>query len=231
MDSVEDLKQALLFVTDDMESANETISFLKAEGFYVVEELCRNNTVLVMPDNCPAIIALFVSSKADELALCRIIRSRYGGPLIILTTKYNELNHILALTHGADDLIGRPYKPLLLIAKIRSLIERALDLSERKVVVEDLFIDPVRRDVIVSGKPVQLTSIEFDILVILHKNVGKVVSRNDIHLSLYNREHNGYDRSVDIYISRIRQKIGDDPVVPKYLKTVRGVGYLYAGTT
>ena len=82
---------------------------------------------------------------------------------------------------------------------------------------------------IVKGRDAMLTTLEYDIFSYLVKNAGRVVSRNDVHVELYNSEHNGYDRSIDIYISRIRQKIGDHSAPPKYLKTNRGTGYLFVG--
>ena len=93
----------------------------------------------------------------------------------------------------------------------------------------ELTVNIAKREVIARGRDALLTSIEFDIFNYLMQNSGQVVSRNDIHKVLYNSDHNGFDRSLDIYISRIRQKIGDDPAKPKYVKTVRGVGYLFVG--
>lgn len=226
----EDSKKTIFFVTDDKEASSETIELLKVEGFCVKDQLSRQNTILMLPDCNPDLIMLdLASTETDELALCRVIRSKYQGPLIILSKRYSDVNHILGLVSGADDMIGRPFNPLVLFAKINFLIKRFDNRGNNNDTVEGLTIDVRRREVFLDGISVNLTTIEFDILSYLYDNAGKVVSRNDIHLALYKREHNGYDRSIDIYISRIRQKIGDAPVTPKYLKTVRGAGYLFAG--
>ena len=97
------------------------------------------------------------------------------------------------------------------------------------VTVGSLTVDASRREALLDGAPLELTTVEFDLLWFLANHAGVVLSRNDIHLHLYKTEYDGFDRSIDVYISRIRKKLGDDPADPKVLKTVRGVGYLFAG--
>lgn len=233
MNNPANLPKKICLVSDSMESSIEMIGLLRSEGFRVDHEVNRQNLCSSILNAAPDLVLLdFAFQEIDDLEICRDIRSKYQCPLVIVSERHSDMLHITALTYGADDFIGKPFNPSLFIARISSLLRRIDRLMEKNSSIirfRELTIDACRREVIFQGSVVNLTSIEFDVLSYLVNNAGRVVSRKDIYLALYNREYNGYDRSIDIYISRIRQKIGDDQVTPRYLRTVRGAGYLFIG--
>jgi DNA-binding response OmpR family regulator len=157
-------------------------------------------------------------------------RGVFPGPLILLADGGGEPSHILALELGADDFIVRPFSPLLLSAKIDAVLRRsgADDKvnNAATIAMGGLHIDAARRDVHLHGRAIRLTIVEFDLLWYLARNAGTAVSRNEIQRSVFMREYNGIERSIDMYISRLRKRLGDNPSEPRMLKTVRGTGYL-----
>ncbi len=169
------------------------------------------------------------TSDYEKVAEICQIRLRFQGPLIILMSEDNPDFNLLALELGADDCLCRSAPGQLITAKVMSLLRRE-QLSRpgkgSRVVLGKLVVDTGYREVRLAGKPVELTTIEYDLLCFLVCNMGSVVSRDDIHQALYHAEYDGLNRSIDLYISRLRKKLGDDPVAPRFLKTVRGAGYL-----
>lgn len=185
---------------------------------------------------CSDLVILDMNVHLEEcLSICKHIQSQSYVPIIIVSEEYSDLYHIQALLNGADDVVKKPFNSLLLAAKMNALVRRhdqaiaAKTTKEECIKCGELTVNLAKREVIAKGRDAFLTSIEFDIFNYLMQNAGSIVSRNDIHKALYNSDHNGFDRSLDIYISRIRQKIGDYVDKPKYLKTVRGAGYLFVG--
>ena len=178
---------------------------------------------------CPKLILLDSPGPGVVgLSVCREIRSRYQGLLILLSGDSDEYLHPLALSMGVDASLAGDVSPVLLAAQIKALLRRFAPLEPPAVqTFGRLTIDTNKRDVFVAEQAAQLSTIEFNLFWTLVKHAGSVVSRDDIHWDLYNTSYNGYDRGIDIYVSRIRQKIGDDPLLPRYLKTVRGAGYQF----
>lgn len=175
-------------------------------------------------------LILFDSSGPGVVGLtvCQEIRCRYQGLLMLLSGDSDEHLHSLALSMGVDSSFAGDTSSTLLAAQIKALLRRFAPPKPRAVqVFGNLTVDANKRDVFVAEQAAQLSTIEFNLFWSLVQNAGSVVSRDDIHQGLYNCSYNGYDRGIDIYVSRIRQKIGDDPIMPRYLKTVRGAGYQF----
>ncbi len=167
-----------------------------------------------------------------DLAACREIRTRYQGLLMLLSGDCDEHLHSLALSMGVDASLSGDTSLTLVAAQVKALLRRFAPSEPPAVqIFGKLTIDANKRDVFVAEQAAQLSTIEFNLFWTLVKHAGSVVSRDDIHRNLYNSPYNGYDRGIDIYISRIRQKIGDDPVMPRYLKTVRGAGYQFVAVS
>jgi len=124
-------------------------------------------------------------------------------------------------------------KPALLTARICAHLKRGRsrvdNANDRQIRVGDLVVDSTRREVSLSGRPIDLTTMQFELLWYLAKRSGRVVARQELYEALYREKYNGFDRSVDVYISRIRHQLGDNAENPHYVKTVRGVGYLFVG--
>ncbi|MDY0267818.1 winged helix-turn-helix domain-containing protein [Trichloromonas sp.] len=228
-------EKSILLLTEDAESIASLTACLREDGFAIACSSLREFRAEALGDENWVMLLLDVRvPPLDGITLCHETRSRFRGPIMLLATCEDEMFQILGLELGADDFLCKPVNPPLFLARVRALLRRK-KLTEggngRAIVQGALAIDAGRREVKLEGKTVCFTSREFDLLHYLAGHAGKIVSRDAIHRFLYNAEYNGYDRSIDIYVSRIRQKLGDDPFEPRYLKTVRGAGYLFAGNS
>jgi DNA-binding response OmpR family regulator len=162
----------------------------------------------------------------DGLEVCRKIRAKSTIPLIMLTAKGDETDRVVGLEMGADDYIAKPFGPRELLARIRAVLRRAQpEAVAEKLVAQNVSVDVAKREVVVDGTAVELTGLEFDVLLTLMRRAGRVVPRE----SLMNEARGDVvvgPRTVDVHISHLRQKLGDDPNKPRLIKTVRGVGYM-----
>ena len=148
----------------------------------------------------------------------------------MLTARSDDMDQVLGLEMGADDYVAKPVKPRLLLARIRALLRRVegeMEAVPQRLEFGQLVIDNGAREVLLNGASVEMTSAEYDLLWLLASNAGRVLSRELIFEKLRGIQYDGQDRSIDVRISRIRPKIGDDPDNPKRIKTVRSKGYLF----
>jgi two-component system, OmpR family, response regulator RstA len=169
-------------------------------------------------------------SEVEGLALYQKIRAQYSGLLVLVSEYGDERFHVLALGMGADASLPVSAGAPLVAANVKALLRRLAPTESSSVLTfGELIVNANKRDVFVSGQAVRLSTIEFQLFWCLCQKPGLVVTRDEISLELYHAAYNGYDRNIDLYVSRIRQKIGDDPTSSRYLKTVRGVGYQFVG--
>lgn len=170
---------------------------------------------------------------AGGYEVCSAVRPYYSGHIIVQGHDVDEAAQMLAFERGADDYVALPVSPALLTARINARLRRsngfAGQTSALQIRTGNLVLDAARREIILSGEPIGLTTIQFELFWYLAKRSGRVVSREEIYEALYNEKYNGFDRSVDVHISRIRHQLGDTADNPVYLKTIRGVGYLFVG--
>jgi DNA-binding response OmpR family regulator len=166
----------------------------------------------------------------DGLSVLRKLRERSRIPVIMLTAKGDETDRVVGLELGADDYLAKPFGPRELLARLRAVLRRTqTELVERKVSVSGVTADLEARRVTREGRAVELTGLEFDILVALLRRAGRVVPRNAL-LELSGRGDVAVsDRTVDVHVSHLRKKLGDDP--PRLIRTVRGVGYVFSRET
>lgn len=227
----------ILIVEDDERLADLTREYLESNGLVVsvetngaaaIERICNEQPDLVVLD--------LMLPGEDGLSVCRKVRPAYNGPIIMLTARTDDLDQVLGLEMGADDYISKPVKPRVLLARIRAMLRRVAESmqaasngSEEPVRLQfsDLVIDRSMREAWLNEQSIDLTSAEFDLLWLLASNAGRVLSREEIFTALRGIEYDGQDRSIDVRVSRIRPKIGDDPVHPRRIKTVRSKGYLF----
>jgi DNA-binding response OmpR family regulator len=171
--------------------------------------------------NCPG-------SGVDALAMCQEVRSRYSGLLVLVSENEDERFHVLALDLGADASLPSIAGAPLVAANLKAMLRRFAPATPPSVLnFGKLTVDANQREVFVAGQAAQLSTFEFQLIWYLAQQPGCVVARDEIYRELRHSAYNGYDRSIDVYVSRIRQKIGDDSTSPQYLKTVRGVGYQF----
>jgi DNA-binding response OmpR family regulator len=164
----------------------------------------------------------------DGLEVCKRIRDKSRVPIIMLTAKGDETDRVVGLELGADDYVPKPFSPRELLARLRAVLRRAGAPGEAALAVGDVSVDVNGREVRVGGKPVELTGLEFDILVALARRPGRVVPREILLEEAGRSDVTVSDRTVDVHVSHLRRKLGDDPRAPRLIKTVRGVGYVLA---
>ena len=167
----------------------------------------------------------------DGFSLCKKIREAYYFPIIMLTAKVEDIDKIKGLTMGADDYMTKPFNPLELVARVKSQLRRYTKLGNLNTDNNAVFragglvINDETKEVTVDGEPVKLTPIEYNILLLLVRNQGRVFSINQIYESIWEEEAIGADNTVAVHIRHIREKIEINPKEPRYLKVVWGVGY------
>jgi two-component system OmpR family response regulator len=165
----------------------------------------------------------------DGLEVCRRIREKSRVPVIMLTAKGDETDRVVGLELGADDYVPKPFSPRELLARLRAVLRRSHPEALAETLrVGDISIEVASRAVRMSGNPVDLTGIEFDLLLALARRPGRVVPRDTLLEQAGRGDVAVGDRTVDVHVSHLRRKLGDDPRSPRLIKTVRGVGYVLA---
>ncbi|MEZ5717788.1 MAG: response regulator [Burkholderiaceae bacterium] len=221
----------LLLVEDDARLAALMQEYLRQEGFQVVVEERGDTAVRRIPAEQPDLVVLDVMLPGlDGMSVCRQVRSAYDKPILMLTARDEDIDHVLGLELGADDYVIKPVKPRVLLARIRNLLRRRQNQREPThppLYFGALRIDVQSRAVTLADEVVVLTTQEFDLLYLLAGQAGTILSRDDILSALSGVGYDGLDRSVDIRIARLRKLLGDNPAEPRYIKTVRNQGYLF----
>lgn len=167
----------------------------------------------------------------DGLSICRALRERSNVPIIMVTARDAEADRVLGLDLGADDYLTKPFSSHELLARIRANVRRARGQAGpriERINLGRLLLEPGGMEAFLDGRALALTGYEFALLRALAENAGRVLSREQLMLHVRGNAEEAFDRSIDVQISRLRQKLGDDPKQPQLLKTVRGAGYMLA---
>ncbi|MBA1201251.1 response regulator transcription factor [Pseudomonas capeferrum] len=220
----------ILIVEDDQRLAELTAEYLHANGYVVAVEHDGARAARRILDSQPDLVILdLMLPGEDGLSICRRVRGHYTGSILMLTARSDELDQVQGLDLGADDYVCKPVRPRLLLARIHALLRRgeSPDSKLRSLCFGALRVDQGLREAWLHEQGIELTGAEFDLLWLLVSNAGRVLSREEIFTSLRGVGYDGQDRSIDIRISKIRPKIGDDPIHPRMIKTLRGKGYLF----
>ncbi len=224
----------LLLVDDDARLATMVGDYLSAAGFETdhAGSLAAGRERLAAQAYDALVLDLMLPD-GDGLVLCRELRANPRTrhlPLLMLTARGEPLDRIVGLELGADDYLPKPFEPRELLARVKALLRRASPQPANDEVLRfgRLEIDLGERSARLSGKACELTSHQFDLLVVLARNAGRVMSRDQIMDALKGHPLEAFDRSIDVHISRIRAVIEDDPKEPRRVLTVRGAGYVFA---
>jgi DNA-binding response OmpR family regulator len=221
-----------LLIEDDERLARLTARYLQGHGVVVsvvadgiqgLGEALRGQHDIILLD-------LMLPGR-DGIEVCRQIRSRSDVPIIMVTARGEEVDRVLGLELGADDYLAKPFSSRELLARIRAQVRRARGQagpSLHPVRVGGLLVDPRALRVTLDGRELPLTAYEFALLKALAERAGRVLSRERLLDLAKGSAEEAFDRSIDVHISRLRQKLGDDPKQPRLLKTVRGAGYVLA---
>jgi len=224
--------QALL-VEDDARLAALTREYLGGHGVAVeVVSDGRRGLAEAQRGRWDVVLLDLMLPGLSGLELCRELRARSDVPIIVLTARGEEADRVMGLELGADDYLAKPFSPRELLARIRAVTRRAKGRAGpalKAVKVGALVIDPSARSVTLRGRAVDLTAYEFALLHALAGRAGRILSREQLMEFARGSSEDSFDRSVDVHVSRLRQKLGDDPKRPRLLKTVRGAGYVLAG--
>lgn len=221
-----------LLIIDDDEKLNKLLTdYLGKMGFEVMSETLPSQGLEKLEREAPDLVILDVMlPEMDGFEVCRTIRLSSTIPVIMLTARGEVMDRVVGLEIGADDYLPKPFEPRELVARIQSILRRVQAKRSSGVKkIGGLSIDFHKLEVTVDEKPVGLTSSEFECLALLVKNSGKVLNRDQIIEQLRGIEWDAFNRSVDITMSRLRQKLGDDPKNPRFIKTIWGTGYLFIG--
>lgn len=212
--------------------AHPLVAYLTAKNFSVrcIPESSQAMDLIVT--HAPDIVVLDTHLPvAGGYDVCGTVRPYYNGPILLQGRDRDEAAQLLAFDRGADDFIPKPVTPALVTARIRAHLKRSHgsvgQANGRQLRIGELVVDAAIRAASLAGHPIELTTMQFELLWYLVKRSGRVVPRQELYEALYKEKYNGFDRSVDVYVSRIRHQLGDNAENPSFLKTVRGVGYLF----
>ncbi len=227
----------ILVVEDDAKLAALVCEFLETNGFQVdVEPRGDRAPARILSERPDLVVLDLMLPGLDGLAICRQVRPRFSGAILMLTARGDETDEIVGLEVGADDYLAKPVQPRRLLARVNTLLRRvqraapsavtATNGDARRLTVGRLGVDAGNRQATMDGEAVSLTTAEFDLLWLLASHAGEVLSRDHIYRVLRGMEYDGLDRSMDLRVARLRKKLGDDGKQPWLIKSVRGAGYL-----
>lgn len=222
----------VLVVEDDAELSALVADFLRKNGYTVsVEPRGDRAAVRIVAEAPDAVVLDWMLPGLDGLGVCRAVRPAYKGRILVLTARGDEIDEVLILEMGADDYMAKPVRPRALLARLAALLRRAEPVAPRaRVDLGRLSVDPGTRDVALDGAPVDLTTAEFDLLWVLVEHAGRVIERDALYEKVRGIAWDGLDRSIDLRVSRLRKKLGDEAKPHQLIKSVRGTGYLLAAS-
>jgi DNA-binding response OmpR family regulator len=222
---------SILLVEDDLRLSELVSRYLENNGFRVTIANRGDGVVEQVQREAPDIIILDLGLPGqDGFSICRQLRPLYTNPILILTARDNDIDEVLGLELGADDYVVKPVEPRVLMARINALLRRSKShhrVEDKSLRFGRLVINTAARSIILGGQPIVLSSSEFELLAYLAAHAGEIQSRETLFQQLYKREYDGVDRMLDVRISHLRKKLGDEADSSERIKTIWGQGYLF----
>jgi two-component system response regulator ParR len=222
----------ILLIEDDRRLAELTATYLEQNALRVAIESRGDRALERFSRERPSLVLLDLGLPGmDGIVVCRELRKLGNVPILILTARDTDLNQVIGLEAGADDYVIKPVDPIVLLARVRALLRRAAQTPASSDASADILLGSLRvsersREVWLDGAAIPLTTQEFELLSLLARRAGQLVSRDDVFRSVRGIDYNGLDRSIDVRISKLRRKLGDSADAPTRIKTVWGKGYL-----
>jgi two-component system, OmpR family, response regulator MtrA len=223
---MEDMRGRVLIVDDDTALAEMLGIVLRSEGYEPF--LCSDGdgALAAFREHKPDLVLLdLMLPGIDGIDVCRQIRAESGVPIVMLTAKTDTIDVVVGLESGADDYVVKPFKPKELVARIRARLRRTEEPAQEMLEIGDLVIDVAGHSVKRDGHPIQLTPLEFDLLVALARKPWQVFTREVLLEQVWGYRHAADTRLVNVHVQRLRSKVERDPENPDVVVTVRGVGY------
>jgi DNA-binding response OmpR family regulator len=221
----------VLLVEDDLRLAELVRTYLQGNGFRVIVEHRGDNVLEHLQNELPDLVVLDLGLPGrDGFAVCKELRAASDLPILIVTARDNDIDHVVGLEIGADDYVVKPVEPRVLVARIHALLRRsraAAPVEPRILKFGELTINASARSVVIGTTDVTLSSNEFGLLFFLACRAGEIQSRETLYLQLYKREYDGLDRTLDVRVSHLRKKLGEAGA-PDRIRTVWGHGYLFS---
>jgi len=221
-----------ILVIDDDEKLNDLLSgYLQKFGYKVITVIHPQKGLDLFKQNPPdAVILDIMLPDMDGFEVCKEIRKTSSVPILMLTARGEVTDRIVGLEIGADDYLPKPFEPRELAARLQTILRRVQKPQKLdKIKIGPLIIDLSRHEAEFDGQNLDLTTMEFELLALFAANPGKVMTRSRIMERTHNLDWDAFDRTVDVLISRLRQKLNDDPKQPRYFKTIWGKGYKFIG--
>ena len=224
----------IMLVEDDMSLAEWFSDYLTEHG-YLVTLVNRGDVAveLIKTDNPDLVVLDIMLPFKDGFDVCREVRGFYHGPILMMTARDQEMDEVLGLELGADDYVTKPIKPRAMLSRVKALLRRVNNQEQSSPEIENCIqfgqfhLDANSRTTLLNGYKVPISSNEFDVLWYLAQSAGQVVNRNELVKAIRGIDYDGFDRSMDIIVSRLRKKLGDDANNPFRIKTIWGQGYLF----
>ncbi len=224
--------EARVLIVDDDAKLNALLAdYLAGFGFTVETVQHPDEGLRRLRHEPPDLVILDVMLPgADGFAVCRRIRETSAVPIIMLTARGEVADRVVGLEMGADDYLPKPFEPRELVARAQAVLRRGRPAAPgERLAAGTLEVDPEARTARLAGRTLDLTTAEFDLLLVLMRHRGRVLARERIMNEMRGMDWEAFDRSVDVLVSRLRQKLDDPPRRPEWIRTVRGVGYAFIG--
>jgi two-component system, OmpR family, response regulator RegX3 len=226
-------RRTILLVEDEESITTPLVEAIRRESFDTAVSATAGESLALADRVKPDLVLLDVMlPDGSGFDVCRELRARSRVPIIMLTARGEEADRVAGLELGADDYVVKPFSARELVARIRAVLRRAAEAGERRVEgatdVGDLRIDPGRRSVSFRGEELELSRKEFDLLRLLIENAGSVVTRERLIDEVWDTKWFGSTKTLDVHVSGLRKKLDDDPGSPRYIHTVRGVGFRFS---
>ena len=222
----------ILLIEDDLRLADLTAEYFRQNGMSVVIESRGDRAMARFLAEKPRVVLLdLMLPGVDGLTICRELREIYDGPILIFTARDSDIDQVIGLEAGADDYVAKPVDPMVLLARTRALLRRVAGPQETShemtdIVLGGLRISEISQQAWLDGEEVSLTTHEFELLLLLARHAGRILSREDLFRQLRGIEYDGLDRSIDGRVSKLRRKLCDNADAPARIKTIWGKGYL-----
>ena len=225
------LSGPVLIIEDDRNTAALVATYLGKEGFVTMQVHDGAEALLLARKTPPGFVILDVMLPGlDGWEICRQLRQFSDVPILMLSAREEEIDRVLGLSLGADDYVVKPFSPRELVERVKAILRRTRPepAQEMTLTHADLSLDPFKRRVALDGRAVDLTAAEYKLLQALMAAPGRIFSREELLGQLYEQGEAVIDRTVDVHIGHLRQKLDDDPASPRFIHTVRGFGYRFA---